>query len=110
MALLTWINHTPVDLFCVKGSSRNVFAKAGEAEAYAKSKADVLETKVGRVRIDFDRMVGDTTAACEALADGLAGVRADVRGVGNEVRMGLLPPEPPKQLPPYQPFYGMGTR
>jgi hypothetical protein len=85
-------------------------AKAGEAEAYAKSKADVLETKVGRVRIDFDRMVGDTTAACEALADGLAGVRADVRGVGNEVRMGLLPPEPPKQLPPYQPFYGMGTR
>ena len=52
-----------------------------EGCTYMRKSLDLLETKIGRVRIDFDRMVGDTTSACEALADGLSSVRGDVRGV-----------------------------
>ena len=54
-----------------------------EGSLYIRKSLDLHETRIGRVRIDFDRMVGDTTSACEALADGLSTVRADVRSLSN---------------------------
>ena len=71
----------------VRGAACEALAHMGDAGAiHVEAIADTLEDSSKKAR----------GAACEALADGLAGVRADVRGVGNEVRMGLLPPEPPK--------------
>ena len=59
--------------------------RSESACSYMRKSLDIMETKIGRVRIDFDRMIGDTTSACEALADGLRGVRNDVRGVGGKL-------------------------
>ena len=62
--------------------AKKVARKCDESCDYVRNSLDVMETKIGRVRIDFDRMVGDTTAACEALADGLSQCRGEVRNVG----------------------------
>ena len=39
-----------------------------------------FETKIGRVQIDFDRLSGDTSSVCEALASGLQEVRKGQAG------------------------------
>jgi hypothetical protein len=74
---------------------------------WTKKTVDLMEGKVGRVRIDFDRMVGDTTATCEALANGLTEVRSGIRGVESEVRQYGLGAQVQQQQQQYQPFYGM---
>jgi len=66
--------------------ARKAVGEVADVGVFVKRSVEGMETKLGRVRIDFDRMVGDTTAACEALAAGLSEVRAGVKGVGNEVR------------------------
>ncbi|GMH79146.1 hypothetical protein TL16_g08050 [Triparma laevis f. inornata] len=64
--------------------AQSAMRKVEESTMYMRKSLDLAETRVGRVRIDFDRMVGDTTAACEALASGLGQVRNDVRGLSNK--------------------------
>ncbi|GMI05011.1 hypothetical protein TrVE_jg8188 [Triparma verrucosa] len=64
--------------------AKNAMRKVEESTNYMRKSLDLAETRVGRVRIDFDRMVGDTTAACEALASGLGQVRNEVRGLANK--------------------------
>ena len=64
--------------------AKNAMRTVEESTNYMRKSLDLAETRVGRVRIDFDRMVGDTTAACEALASGLGQVRNEVRGLANK--------------------------
>ena len=66
----------------IKISSR-ALQKVEESTTYMRKSLDLNETRIGRVRIDFDRMVGDTTCACEALADSLSSARGEIRGLAN---------------------------
>ncbi|GMH51704.1 hypothetical protein TrRE_jg13399 [Triparma retinervis] len=66
------------------GLAQKASRRVEEGCGYMRKSLDLMETKIGRVRIDFDRMVGDTTSACEALADGLSVVRGDVRSVNGK--------------------------
>ena len=100
-------------------AARKALEQVEEMGAWTKKTVDMMEGRVGRVRIDFDRMVGDTTATCAALADGLAGVRTEVKGgrnggggSGEEERYGRGRRERRGEdvyEPHYEPHYGTGA-
>jgi hypothetical protein len=71
-------------------TARAALLAVQSAKAEQEERARRTEVAVGAIRIEVERLGGDTARAVEALADGLVGVRGEIRrveGVGETERI-----------------------
>ena len=88
-------------------SFKNSFKKS---EKYVNKCIRSFETKVGRIAIDFDRLNGDTTSVCEALASGLQEVRTGVAGQKHALNEVMSRGKQQQQQPYFQQQYEYENR
>ena len=62
-------------------TARAALLAVQSAKAEQEERARRTEVAVGAIRIEVDRLGGDTARAVEALADGLVGVRGEIRRI-----------------------------